>query len=123
MESLGWIFLIAHGFTGVLIVLLCRPLIKREVEPNKWYGFRIPMAYRSDADWYRVNEVGARHMSVAGWILVLVGCLAPFLDFGTEEQLNGWVLWPVACADIILLVAVVSAIGVLKKGAGDQDET
>ena len=122
MESIGWIFLVAHGFTGVLIVLLCRPLIRREVKPNKWYGFRIPMAYRSDADWYRVNEVGGRHMALAGWVLVAVGCIAPFLDYGSEEQMNGWVLWPVACADLILLGAVLTAIVVLKKEGPQDDE-
>lgn len=59
--------------TGLLLVLLAIPLIRRRVAMNRWYGVRIPKAYVSEANWFAINEVGGRWLAGAGVVLALVG--------------------------------------------------
>lgn len=45
---------------GLLISGISIPLIKRKVKPNSFYGFRIPKAFASKENWYKINEYGGR---------------------------------------------------------------
>ena len=53
-------------FVGVnaLFLVLCIPLIRREVPMNSVYGFRIPSAMKSDKAWYRVNAFGGKVLAI-----------------------------------------------------------
>lgn len=70
----GALFLgISHLFTGVVLVLVSIPLVRRRVKPNRWYGIRIPKAYASEANWYAINSVGGRWLARVGTAIALVG--------------------------------------------------
>lgn len=65
----GWSDLL----TGLLLIVLAVPLIRRRVPMNRWYGVRIPKAFASEANWYAINAVGGRWLARAGGLLALVG--------------------------------------------------
>ncbi|GLH71496.1 hypothetical protein GETHPA_30300 [Geothrix rubra] len=61
-----WIIFIA---INALFAALCIPLIRREVPINSIYGFRFPVAMKSEEAWYRVNSFG-------GKVLAITSCLS-----------------------------------------------
>lgn len=63
-----WIIFIA---IDALFVALCIPLIRREVPINSLYGFRLPVAMKSEEVWYRVNSFGGKVMAVTSCLSVL----------------------------------------------------
>ncbi len=64
---------LSHLLTGLLLVLVAMPLIRRKVAMNRWYGVRIRKAFASEANWYAINEVGGRWLAGAGGVLALAG--------------------------------------------------
>ncbi len=64
---------------GVLLFILGYPLAKRKIKRNHFYGYRISKAVMTyDHIWYKVNEVGGKHMLLIGLttsLLSLVGFL------------------------------------------------
>lgn len=56
-----WTVLVA---INVLFAALCIPLIRREVPINSIYGFRFPVAMKSEEAWYRVNSFGGKSLAV-----------------------------------------------------------
>jgi hypothetical protein len=53
---------------GAVTILFCIPLVLRMVKPNRLYGIRVPAAFTSDANWYRINSYGAKCLFVFGGI-------------------------------------------------------
>jgi hypothetical protein len=47
-------------FVGLFFIALSVPLVKRKIKMNKWYGVRIPRAFKSEESWYKINEYGGR---------------------------------------------------------------
>lgn len=82
-------------FTGLLLIVLAVPLIRRQVKMNRWYGVRLPKAYVSDANWYTINEVGGRWLAAAGTVLALVG--------------GAVLLWPPTSESGVLIAALAPA--------------
>ena len=64
---------ISDLLTGLLLVLVAMPLVRRKVAMNRWYGVRIPKAFASEANWYAINEVGGRWLVGAGVALAVAG--------------------------------------------------
>jgi len=89
---------------GLLTMLVCRPLIRGRVRPNRFYGIRTPAAFRSDEDWYRINRLGGLMMFRWGIFILLVG-LAGLLLPGM--MLIGYGLVAGALTVVSLLVTAV----------------
>jgi uncharacterized membrane protein len=62
---------------GLVLILVSLPLYLGKVKRNRLYGFRIPKAFESEENWYRINRYGAKVLIL--WTLVLmmvaVSCL------------------------------------------------
>ncbi|MBI1347423.1 hypothetical protein GC163_14185 [bacterium] len=43
------------GGTALLLMGLARPLIRRRIRPNRYYGFCTPATLRDESLWYDVN--------------------------------------------------------------------
>ena len=97
---------IANVAAALLVIGLSLPCLFGRVPPNRWYGFRIPAAYRSDAHWYAIQRHGARGLILGGIVLLAVGLATPWLPFGPNDP--GWIL--VACASLWLLVPVAGTL-------------
>ena len=67
---------IVYCATGLLFVALAIPLILRRVKMNPLYGIRLPIAFRSESNWYAINEFGGKVLAVAGVFVALVGLAA-----------------------------------------------
>jgi hypothetical protein len=93
---------------GILIVLVCRPLIAGKIAPNRRYGMRTPLAFSSEENWYRVNRVGGRIMSRAGWMIVFVG-LAGF----ALSPLAGLIAYNLIAAVLVLTIVIFAAARIL----------
>lgn len=62
--------------TGVEVFLICIPMWQGSVKPNKFYGVRVPKAFESEENWYKLNRYGARQLMLWSGILVAFGVAA-----------------------------------------------
>ena len=72
MKSGVLIISITTLFAGLLIIGLSIPLILKKIKPNYFYGFRIPKAFASEENWYKINKYGGNLMLV--WGIVISSC-------------------------------------------------
>ena len=72
--------------SGLLISLLAIPLILGRVPPNSVYGIRTKASFASDSDWYRINVIGGRYLTVSGIVILVVGIVGFFLPASVHDQ-------------------------------------
>jgi hypothetical protein len=73
---------IATLLTGLVTMVLCLPLINRQVPRNDLYGIRIAAAFESDQRWYDINAYGGRLMAKWSSLIVAAGICGFFLPQG-----------------------------------------
>ena len=56
---------------GLLVILICVPMILERVPPNNWYGFRTPRTLSDPNVWYPANRIAGQYLAVAGTGIVL----------------------------------------------------
>lgn len=66
---------IVHVFTGVLVMTLCVPLIRRKVKRNPWYGIRVRDAFVSEERWAEINSYGGRVMAWWAGVIGITGII------------------------------------------------
>jgi uncharacterized membrane protein len=93
--------------SGIVIALVCRPLIQGKVAPNPFYGIRTKLAFSSEENWYRVNRFGGRLMFRAGVFVALVG-VAGFL-----VPVSGLIIYSSIAAALVLMAVLGTAIRIL----------
>ena len=100
---------------GLLMMLLARPMIKRRIKPNRFYGFRTPKTLSSPAVWYPANEFSGRRLFSAGAVITLFSLLlAPLNLFGT----GGVIFYTTSMVGIFLVSlfgAVIASFRYLKR--------
>ena len=77
---------------GILFILICIPLVRRMIPMNHLYGFRIPSAFRSDEDWYEINEYGGRAPMWWSFGLIAAGFVKMFLPVDNLDDFASWVI-------------------------------
>lgn len=68
---------------GLLMVVICIPLIQRRIKPNPFYGFRTPTTLKNEQIWYEINEYSGKRLLVGGLVVMLaalVFVLVPGID-------------------------------------------
>lgn len=65
----------ADIYVAVLFIAVSLPLILEQVPPNKWYGVRIPKAFVSRENWYRINAYGGKALALWSALLLALGVL------------------------------------------------
>ena len=93
---------VSNLIVATLVGALAVPLIRRRVKMNDVYGVRIPRAFESDEQWYRINEYGGRRLLAWSVVIALLGIVALFVR---DER----VLVALALAPLLYLVACVDA--------------
>lgn len=53
---------------GMLFIFLPLPLYFKKIKMNRWYGVRIPKSFKSEKNWYRINQYGAKWLII--WSIV-----------------------------------------------------
>ena len=64
---------------GLVTALICWPLIKGKIGPNRFYGVRTPLAFSSEENWYKVNRYGGLLLFRAGLFMVVLGVIGLFI--------------------------------------------
>lgn len=72
-----------HCGLGFVTTAVSIPLVLRAVPMNRWYGIRIPKAFKSDRLWYDINAYGGKLLLVYGVLLVIFGIVGQ--DFTPSE--------------------------------------
>ena len=65
--------------TGVVLIAISIPLIRRRIGPNRWYGFRITKTFQSNELWYDINEYGGRQLAAWAVLMVVAGIVCLFI--------------------------------------------
>ena len=55
---------------GLLVILICVPMILEMVPPNNWYGFRTRRTLSDPNVWYPANRIAGQYLAVAGVVIV-----------------------------------------------------
>ena len=66
---------VLYIFTGIVLILVCIPLLHDRVKPNAFYGMRLKKAFESEENWYKINRRGAQLF--IGWGGILMGLGVP----------------------------------------------
>lgn len=100
------VVLAAFGFSGLLMIALGVPLVRRRVGPNALYGVRFRDTLADERVWYDVNEAGGRDLVRLGAIQLAGGLPLAFVP-------EAW-LGPAVLA--LAAVVTVYALGMSVRG-------
>lgn len=87
---------------GLLVILICMPMILEKVPPNNWYGFRTRRTVSDPDVWYPANRIAGQYLAVAGTVIVLTTLLV----FLFQKSLA-----PNTASIILLSVSLISILG------------
>lgn len=65
------ILLLVFLSTGVLLIALALPLMRRTVPPNGWYGLRVEATFADEWVWYEANAHSGRDLVVLGVVQIV----------------------------------------------------
>lgn len=68
------IILVLYVASGLLLVALSIPLIRRNVAPNPLYGFRVQKTLSDRAIWYESNAYAGKCLLVTG-VVTIATCI------------------------------------------------
>ena len=77
-----------HLFASILLICLSLPLILGVVKMNRFYGVRIPEAFRSEKRWYQINRFGGILMLIWGVVLCITATIGMMLDQSQWSKYN-----------------------------------
>ncbi|MBP7865123.1 MAG: SdpI family protein [Acidobacteria bacterium] len=69
-----------HCLAGCVLAAFSIPLALRRVPMNRFYGVRIPKAFKSERNWYEINAYGGQVLAVYGLLLAGFGYLTRDLE-------------------------------------------
>ena len=72
--------------SGALVILLCLPLLKDKIGPNRWYGVRIREAYQSPENWFKLQRYGAAQLIRWACVVTAFGVAALFVPFREDQS-------------------------------------
>jgi len=96
---------IAHMFVGLIIILICVPLLKGKIGMNESYGIRFKKSYESEENWYKINRYGARQLIIWSVILFVFGAVTLFIPFEGKS----WLVLTVSIAPLIIVIPVIKS--------------
>lgn len=76
--------LLLYTVSGLLLMGLAVPLIRRKIAPNGWYGFRIPRTLNDPEAWYRANAVAGRWLFATGTVTVIAAVVLALLPLSVD---------------------------------------
>ena len=93
-----WFLTALNIGTGLLLVAIGLPLMRRRVPPNTWYGARMPSTLASEPIWYAVNAQCGRDMM---WLGVVTVALATLEALVVPPQYGGFAVLAL-CAVVVI---------------------
>lgn len=65
---------------ALIVMGVSLPLVKRKIRPNRWYGIRIPEAFKSEERWFELNQYGGRLMIWWGVVIAITAGIGLALE-------------------------------------------
>jgi uncharacterized membrane protein len=62
---------------GLLLIVIGRPLARRRIGPNRWYGLRVPATFADEKVWYEANAAMGRDLIALGVLLAVLAFAVP----------------------------------------------
>jgi hypothetical protein len=90
----------------LISILLSVPLILRRVKMNKYYGVRIPEAFRSPQRWLQINHFGGMLLLAWGMAVGITG------GVGFLFEPNQWLAYTIIAASVVLGGMMFVTIGI-----------
>ena len=81
--------------TGILLMLISLPMIRRRVGPNHLYGLRVPATFADEWVWYEANARSGRDLFGLGLMQVMLAialALLPSLSETAYALINAVVI-------------------------------
>jgi uncharacterized membrane protein len=100
---------------GVLFIAIAQPLIRRQVKPNPWYGFRTPKTMGNEEIWYAANEYCGKALTAAGGIMALAAVALVPLAFLPHMGLNAYAYAWLIAFTVSLVWSVIISFRYLEK--------
>ncbi|MEM8954275.1 MAG: SdpI family protein [Verrucomicrobiota bacterium] len=72
---------ISHIIVALVIIGVSVPLMMKRIPMNRAYGVRIPIAFESDENWYRVNQYGGKVLMIWSLPVLIIGIALIVLHF------------------------------------------
>ena len=101
---MSFFFLLLFITAGLLLAGVSVPLIRRQVRPNPWYGFRTPKTLGDERVWYEANAYSGRMLLRAG-VADVVAAVLFFLVPGVRSDPG---LYPLLCVAVCLVGVVIA---------------
>lgn len=73
-------------FCALFYINISIPLILEKISMNPYYGIRIAKAYKSEANWYRINRYGGQWMIIWSLPILCIGIAG--MSFPLEPDKN-----------------------------------
>lgn len=75
------------GLLAILFIAIGLPLVFRKIKPNYFYGYRLSSNVIGNDDiWYRINEIGGKHLLIIGSLIAVISISAIFFIGHSETQ-------------------------------------
>ena len=115
MQSLPVNVVLALSYiaNGVLLVLVCLPLLKDKIGPNRWYGVRVKKSFESREKWFALNRYGAKRFIT--WAGVLVVCGIMLLLTRINDSQSTLVLLLALLPAVLIFIPLVQILRYAKK--------
>ena len=104
--AIPWFVLALCYGSGLLLVVLGVPLMRRRVAPNWTYGVRLPSTMADERVWYEINARGGRDLIIIGALYMLIQTVV--LMFGSTWGAAFQILGPIAILVLALLVDAIA---------------
>jgi hypothetical protein len=98
--------IIRNVFFAMLFIGLAIPLLIGKVRMNRWYGFRLKEAFRSDEHWRKINRYGARQLLLWATLPIIAAVLPSLFALDLDDT-------QAALFTAIPLVIIALAVNVL----------
>ncbi len=96
---------------GALILIVSIPLVLRKIPMNRYYGVRLPKAYVSEDNWYRLNSYSGKLLDGFGLFEIAFGiCSFHFMPRNSGLEAPLFLALP--------LLVLIPLIGLMNRFAG-----
>jgi hypothetical protein len=104
-----------HCGIGLVTAAVSIPLALRMVPMNRYYGFRLPQAFKSESNWYRINAYGGALFLVYGLLLAIWGVMAQ--DLAPEPR--SILMAPFIVGPLLLTLPLIALVSAYARGLPD----
>ncbi len=109
------IYGLSNIVSGLLIIAISIPLIKRKIKMNYLYGVRIKKSFESEEHWYNINAYGGKQLVIWSIPMIIAGIVWLFFPINAPNQGLVPFLLGVGPITICLIIALIRILAYAKK--------